>query len=206
MTPKSLLAAAIAATLAASAAQADMFIVQQGPTGSFSGYVPSLPSGAPGSGFDMATGFIADMAATRMPGFHHDLLVPAAPAGLVPDADTAYDEISFAGDWQMVEAPGMTVEDLVISDLPNATFSIDAMGEFTGYAGCNRIFGTLNQQGGALVEPMVAMTQMACPGLVGNQERALTQALQDAAMFAHAGDILVLLDAEGDKLAEFRAM
>ncbi len=193
---KASLLAAILCTVAAPAAMADMLIIQQGPSVGIAPQIQMPIAGA--SGFDMAAGFVTQMASERLPEFEiaHSIQLQNAP-------DDAFDPISFAGDWRMTEAPGISDEDLNESDLPEVTFSITADGHFTAYAGCNRIFGTLYQQGGALVDPIVGMTRMACLGLVGDQERALTRALDNAAMFAHAGGILVLLNADGDKLVEF---
>ncbi len=204
MRPLTLRAAALAALLAAPAAHADMVIIQQGHFPGPSAFAHPMPQG---SAFGMAEAFIRDMAANRFPQAallgHPDPAHPLMPPVLVEE--TISDPIPFAGGWGLTEImDDQGVPRSFDADLFAATeFNVDADGSFTAYAGCNRIFGELTMIDGTIASAEYGMTFMACMGPVGDLENAFMRVLDSASLVATGHDMLVLLDGEGDKLAEF---
>ena len=84
-------------------------------------------------------------------------------------------------------------------------FEVD--GSIKGHAGCNGIFGSLEQRAsgvGVGVGPLGA-TRMACPEPVMSREVAFIDAVQKTANFQSTGDNLSLLDEESGVLVEFVA-
>ena len=82
-------------------------------------------------------------------------------------------------------------------------FEVD--GSIKGHAGCNGIFGSLEQRkSGVGVGPLGA-TRMACPEPIMSREVAFIDAVQKTANFQSTGDNLSLLDEESGVLAEFVA-
>ena len=204
MRPLTFRAAALAALLAAPAAHADMVIIQQGHFPGPSAFAHPMPQG---SAFGMAEAFIRDMAANRFPQaamLGHPLPDhPLEPPVLVEDAEG--DPIPFAGGWTLTEI--MDDEALPLSfdaDLLAVTeFNVDIDGSFSAYAGCNRIFGELTMHDGTISSAEYGMTQMGCLGPLGDLENAFMRVLDSASLVAMGPEMLVLLDGEGDKLAEF---
>jgi len=201
MRPLPFRAAILAACLAAPAAYADMVIIQQGHFPGPSAFAHPMPQG---SAFGMAEAFIRDMAANRLP--QADLLgQPLAAPVLIDSGDLSDDPIPFAGDWTLTEV--MDDQGLPLTfdtDLLAATeFNVDLDGSFSAYVGCNRIFGEVRMMDGTIASAEYGMTMMACFGPSGDLEHALTRVLDSASLVAMGHDMLVLLDGEGDKLAEF---
>ena len=202
MPPLTFRAAALAALLATPAAHADMVIIQQGHFPGPSPFVQPLPQG---SAFGMAEAFIRDMTAERFPQaallaqprLERPLLAP------IPGEDSA--PIPFAGGWSLTEI--MDDEGARLSFDPAllaaTEFNVDLDGSFTTYAGCNRMFGELTMMDGTIASAEYGMTFMACLGPVGDLENAFMRVLDSASLAATGHDMLVLLDSEGDKLAEF---
>lgn len=202
MRPLTFRAAALAALLAAPAANADMVIIQQGHFPGPSAFAQPMPQG---SAFGMAEAFIRDMAAERFP--QAALLdrpapdLPLEPPVLVEEVEP----VPFAGGWTLTEI--MDDEALPLSfdaDLLASTeFNVDLDGSFSAYAGCNRMFGEITMMDGTIASAEYGMTFMACLGPIGDLENAFMRVLDSASLVATGHDMLVLLDGEGDKLAEF---
>lgn len=197
------LSAALAAALALPA-HADMVLIQQGP-------MPATLPAPQVSAFGMAEAFIRDNVATRMPPgtaaamFHQG--VPHAPPVLFEEPRDS-DPISFAGAWRLSEILDDTGRPMAFdpSLLAATEFNVDLGGAFSAFAGCNRIFGEVEMLDGVVSSVEYGMTMMACLGPVGELERAMTRLLDSAALVALGPEILVLLDADGDKLAEFELL
>ncbi len=75
------------------------------------------------------------------------------------------------------------------------TFAED--GTVAGSTGCNRFVGTYTQDGSAVSIALGPVTLMACIGPVGDQEKAVLDALPKVAAATPAGSNLQLADAEG---------
>lgn len=202
MRPLTFRAAALAALLAAPAAHADMVIIQQGHFPGPSAFAHPMPQG---SAFGMAEAFIRDMAAERFP--QAALLdrpapdLPMEPPVLVEVAEP----IPFAGGWTLAEIMDDEANPLVFDPelLAVTEFNVDIDGSFSAYAGCNRIFGELTMYDGTIASAEYGMTQMGCLGPLGDLENAFMRVLDSASLVAMGPEMLVLLDDEGDKLAEF---
>lgn len=68
----------------------------------------------------------------------------------------------------------------------------------SGFAGCNNLAGTFDQEGGGLrFSDKLAMTRMACVGEGDALEAAFTKALLSTRSYRIAGDMLELRDAQG---------
>ena len=68
----------------------------------------------------------------------------------------------------------------------------------SGFAGCNSLAGTFQQDGSALrIGDKLAMTRMACVGEGDALEAAFTKALLSTASWRIVGDMLELRDAQG---------
>lgn len=206
MTLKTLTAALVAAALLGTAVQADVTIIQSGPlSGPLSGHTALPPQfSMQGSGFGVASAFIRDMAASRMPRFEiPDRGAIEAPPIIAPPADP----IAFAGRWRLIEIFDANAETLRFPDTPtvDASLNITDDGGFNASAGCNTIFGQMEQEAGLVEIGEVMATLMACDEPTMRLERALTRSLRDAALFAHGHDRLVFLSVDGRPLARFAA-
>jgi putative lipoprotein len=90
---------------------------------------------------------------------------------------------------------GKTAAELLLSESEN---------RYSGSTGCNRINGAFELDGSTLRFKAGAMTMMACPGPLMQQEQALTAALQAVTNYRISGPTLELL--AGEKLmASFKA-
>lgn len=209
MTPKILTTALVACTLLGTVAQADVTIIQSGPMPSHMSSTFMAPNIAQmrGSGYDMALGFIRDMAATRMPGF--DMNAALAPSVILADPTMApvFDPIAFSGHWSLVEIYDIDASPLTYSNelLARAEFGIETQGRFTASAGCNAIFGHMAQTGSLVETGEIMATLMACDEPDMSLERALIHSLSSASLFAHGHNRLVFLDRNGLPLARFAA-
>lgn len=195
---------AVMATLLASAlpALAQVSIVQ-------SGRVPNLSQMPQADAFGDTAGFIRDMAASRMPAMLPaiDGAVPAVGLGPAPATPPAPQPIPFAGEWRMneVHMPDASIRLIDAEEIIQVRFEIAEDGVFTANAGCNDVFGEMALHDGHIRTPEIATTLRLC--VIGDAmlEHATAHALSHAAFYAYAPGMLVLLDAEGDKLAEFEA-
>lgn len=87
----------------------------------------------------------------------------------------------------------------VVSVLEDAAaeVSFDEDGNISGTGGCNRLMGTFTADEGNLAVETVAMTKMACPEPVMEQESALIAALESATGYSVEGNELRLTTADG---------
>lgn len=202
MTPKTLSAALLAASLIGSAAQADVTIIQSGPLPGHTALAPPLTM--QGTGFGIASAFIRDMAAARMPGFEiPEMDAIEAPAIVAPPADP----IAFAGRWSLIEIFDANAAALRFPAalMDEAGLEVEPDGGFHASAGCNSIFGQIEQQAGLIEIGEVMATRMACDAPTMRMERALTRSLSEAALFAFGHERLVFLGDDGRPLARFAA-
>ena len=197
MTLKTLSAALVASSLLGTAAQADITIIQSGPIPGHSAFAPQL--NMQGSGFGIASAFIRDMAASRLPGFE----IPEMDAIVAPPVDP----IAFAGRWSLIEIFDANAGPLHFPEalIDEAELEVGTDGGFNASAGCNSIFGQIEQEAGLVEIGEVMATRMACDAPTMRLERALTRSLSDAALFAHGLDRLVFLSDDGQPLARFAA-
>lgn len=198
------LCAVLAASLATSAAQADMVLIQRGPA-------PVAPNAA--SVFGMAEAFIRDTVATRAPSGIGSLVLqealdevefthpPAAP--IEPPEES--DPIPFAGAWRIAEIVDRHGNPLDIADRGPETVDlrIAVGGDFSASPGCNGMQGRMSLREGVVDSGPFFMTQMGCIGPGHDIEMAMMHTLDSAALYAFGQDMLVFLDDEGDKLAAF---
>lgn len=132
-----------------------------------------------------ATTFTATAEQLVLSGDDGDLLTYAA-------ADT-----SVEGAWTITglnNGKGAVTSDATVNTL-TATF---ADGEFSGFGGCNQLFGTYTTEGddGIAIGP-VGGTMMACEGDAGTVEAQYTAALGAVATYQVDGDTLTMRDADG---------
>jgi heat shock protein HslJ len=125
-----------------------------------------------------------------------DGAAPAATGASVPElAGTSWNLASYAGA-DGTQTPAVTEPSV-------GTLTFLAGGGLAGSTGCNRFTGTYEQSGAELAITTGAMTEMACPGPVGEQETAVIAALAKVATAAVASDNLVLKDAQGAQLLTY---
>jgi len=74
----------------------------------------------------------------------------------------------------------------------------DADGQYFGSGGCNRFSGSFVTNEDAILFSPAAMTRMACPPDISQQEFDFTMALMSARLFERDGIDLALSNAEGD--------
>lgn len=191
------LSAALAAALALPA-HADMVHIQHGPA-------PAVLPSPQASAFGMAEAFILGNVVSRMPPDYAGVIVEPP---IQVDDPVAADPVTFAGAWRLTEIMDDAGHPLDIDQglLAATEFNVDINGPFNAYVGCNRIFGEVHMAQGVVASTEYGMTLMACMDPVGELERAMTRVLDRAALVAQGPEILVLLDADGDKLAEFELL
>lgn len=87
------------------------------------------------------------------------------------------------------------------------TAQFDDAGRVAGTSGCNNYNTTYEVNGNQLTfgEP-AAMTMMACPEPIMEQEREYMNVLADTTTFDNSGDELIFKDNEGVELARFEAV
>ena len=78
-------------------------------------------------------------------------------------------------------------------------------GNITGHAGCNRFFGSLQQTDSGIEVGPLGATRMACPEPIMGRELAFLDAIQRTKSFRNRDDVLELVDAEHNVLAELVA-
>ena len=86
---------------------------------------------------------------------------------------------------------------------PHMIFAADSK-QITGAGGCNRMFGSYELNGDALVITGVGSTKMACQNGM-DVENSFLSSLQRVAKYRIAGQSLELLDASGAVVAQFDA-
>lgn len=108
-------------------------------------------------------------------------------------------------DWQLVTV--MTGDAAITPTTPviaSAIFSSD--GQVAGSAGCNRYFGSYEQDGGALSLSGIGITKRLCMGDAMTVEDAFTTALNTVTAWQHIDGKLVLSDATDASVLEFEPM
>ncbi|MEO1190694.1 MAG: META domain-containing protein [Pseudomonadota bacterium] len=93
----------------------------------------------------------------------------------------------------------------VIDNL-QSTLEINAEGQASGSAGCNRFTGALEVTGGALDFGPLAVTRMACLPSVNDQEARFLEALDAARSYRLEQGLLYLDDEAGTAVARFSRM
>src|SRR5690606_14862297 len=117
--------------------------------------------------------------------------------GLILSANTCADKsaaITAQGKWILVSLNGTEVQ--MPEGVETPYISVDSTGEnVTGFAGCNRMFGTVKTWGDSIAFPGLASTRMYC---VETQavENSFLEALNTTRTYTIKGDQLMLL---GDK-------
>ncbi|MBN1579213.1 MAG: META domain-containing protein [Anaerolineae bacterium] len=105
--------------------------------------------------------------------------------------------------WQLTGLnTGTTMSSALLDTQMTATFSD---GQVTGSAGCNRYFGSATANDRQLTIGMLGSTEMFCgqPEGVMEQELAYLQALQSATTFEIEGNVLTILNGDGEHMLEF---
>lgn len=117
---------------------------------------------------------------------------PAPPAGNTSLAGTGW-ELVIVGDSVLAGEPSIT-----------AVFSED--GRLSGSAGCNRYFGTYEEDAGALSFSGLGSTRRACPEPIMALESLYLESLEAVEGWKLAGERLTLLGPSGVTLLDFSLM
>lgn len=125
--------------------------------------------------------------------------------GLILSANTCADKgkdrsvaMAAQGKWVLVSLNGTEVQ--MPEGVETPYISVDSTGEnVTGFAGCNRMFGTVKTWGDSIAFPGLASTRMYC---VETQavENSFLEALNTTRTYTIKGDELVLLGDGGRTL------
>lgn len=102
--------------------------------------------------------------------------------------------------WSAISLPGVELD---TDRLPLLAF--DAAGRVSGTSGCNRFNGGVEHEGDALKFGLMAVTNMACPGPMDQQERAVFRAMEETVSYRIDDGTLVLLNAAGEGLMWLKA-
>ncbi|UCG73193.1 MAG: META domain-containing protein [Chromatiales bacterium] len=105
--------------------------------------------------------------------------------------------------WMVEDIDGQGVADKVES-----TLSIDASGRASGIGGCNRYFGDVNHNDGAISFGPLGSTRMACPQAVMDQEQRFFAALEASRTYRQDDltGLLYFQDEAGTDVLRFRRM
>jgi heat shock protein HslJ len=130
------------------------------------------------------------------------LKFPAAALvlGMVLSANTCSENTSgttrrsASGKWELVSLYGQTVQLPSGSQQPYLNFD-SLLENVNGFAGCNRIFGSMAVHGDSLAFPGLAATKMYCQQTQQVEDRFL-KALNATRTFTVKGDELVLKDSQ----------
>lgn len=98
----------------------------------------------------------------------------------------------FDSEWVPVEIDGATFD-----PSPETFIGFMQDGGFFGNAGCNTIRGSFVTNGDAILFGPGAMTMMACPGVVAEQETTFNRAISRARFFDREGSTLTMKDGGG---------
>lgn len=105
--------------------------------------------------------------------------------------------------WKLFRCSGAPVA--VVPGHPEAHIILKLGGQLIASGGCNRLTGSYQRDGAAILLGPVATTTLECfPG--SEQEGAFLEAMRNARSYRIAGDDLDLLDADGKVVAEFTAV
>lgn len=127
----------------------------------------------------------------------------AVAVGAEQDAANAPGGRTLAGTyWKAIELGGKPITSPPVRK-PHLLFKPE--GRVSGSDGCNRISGSYELKKDAITFGAVASTRMACTD-IGDVDRAFGQAISRARRFRIVGDRLELSDADGKRVAVFRAV
>ena len=98
----------------------------------------------------------------------------------------------FDSEWVPVEIDGAA-----FNPSPETFIGFMQDGNFFGNAGCNTIRGSFVTNGDAILFGPGAMTMMACPGVVAEQETMFNRAISRARFFNRDGAMLTMKDGGG---------
>jgi heat shock protein HslJ len=100
--------------------------------------------------------------------------------------------------WVLEKLNGKTVSASdFMKELPNLEIN-SATNNFLGFAGCNRMNGTIFFERGLLRFTNIITTRMACPG--NNKESEFLKALQSTTSYKVENMRLILTNPSGEKL------
>lgn len=77
-------------------------------------------------------------------------------------------------------------------------------GRVSGFAGCNRFFGSYNQQGDRISVSDLALTRKMCNPETMREERDWVRRLEKVASISEENEVLVLKDKQGKALARLK--
>ena len=122
------------------------------------------------------------------------LVAPTSPAlaGGGPDVELA------GTSWLLQEIEGRTV-----LENTRATLTFQSAEKVGGDGGCNRFFGTVEIDGGAIAFGPLGATRRACGEAIDGQEISYLGALAKAAAFTLDADELVIVAADETLLLRF---
>ena len=84
-----------------------------------------------------------------------------------------------------------------------STLTFEGDQRVAGSTGCNRYTAPMTATDTSLRVGVIAMTRMACPPAVMDQETRFTAALEIARGYRQEGDVLTLLDEQGRLILRF---
>jgi heat shock protein HslJ len=123
-----------------------------------------------------------------------------AVAALALSGGVAMSETLAGSEWVPIEIQGAPA-----SDGSRAFVRFGGEGRLSGNSGCNRFTGSYEIDGVMIrIGPGVAMTRMACPPAVMEEEMRLIQALEAARGFARDGISLDLTGEDGVSVLRMR--
>ena len=100
--------------------------------------------------------------------------------------------------WVLEKLNGKTVSQADFGkEIPNLEIN-STNNNFLGYAGCNRMSGTIFFENGLLRFTNIITTRMVCPGV--NKESEFLKALQSASTYIIENRLLILSNPSGEKL------
>ena len=109
-----------------------------------------------------------------------------------------HDSDTLSGEWRLLQfrSDGEMVD--VHSGDREPVLQFEA-GRLAGMVGCNRLVGGYSTDGSKLrIDPDMATTMMACPPPLMEQDRAVSEAIGQAASYRIDGDRLTILNASGE--------
>ena len=125
---------------------------------------------------------------------------PLMIAGLVSWGGSALSETLGGSEWVPVEIEGVPA-----SEVTGAFVQFGVDGRLSGNSGCNRFTGTYLIDGETLrISSGIAMTRMACPPSVMEEEARLVQALEAARGFSRNGIELDVTGEDGSTVLRMR--
>lgn len=122
------------------------------------------------------------------------MLISACSNHLEESSSQIYDV-----EWKLTKINGKLVHDLKVEEFPTLMFSKEK-NRVSGFAGCNRFFGTASVIGEQVSFSPLGSTQMACPSLA--LENEYLKALQNCDSYKATNNSIVLFS-DGKAALEF---